>query len=79
MGGNCAAASDALKRWQRDLHQASTGLRKLFPFHLAPLPACIGHFALEVQIKKFANMAAPGDQRVAVPIDDPNADTEWYA
>lgn len=24
-------------------------------------------------------MAAPGDQRIAVPIDDPNADTEWYA
>ncbi len=23
-------------------------------------------------------MAAPSDQRVAVPIDDPNADTEWY-
>lgn len=23
-------------------------------------------------------MAAPGDQRIAVPIDDPNADTEWY-
>ncbi|KAH8170083.1 phosducin domain-containing protein [Sarocladium implicatum] len=22
-------------------------------------------------------MAAPGDQRIAVPIDDPNADTEW--
>lgn len=24
-------------------------------------------------------MAAPTDQRIAVPIDDPNADTEWYA
>lgn len=23
-------------------------------------------------------MQAPGDQRIAVPIDDPNADTEWY-
>ncbi|KAL7621489.1 Proteolipid protein 2 [Parahypoxylon ruwenzoriense] len=23
-------------------------------------------------------MAAPTDQRIAVPIDDPNADTEWY-
>jgi len=22
-------------------------------------------------------MAAPGDQRIAVPVDDPNADTEW--
>ena len=22
-------------------------------------------------------MAAPTDQRIAVPIDDPNADTEW--
>lgn len=24
-------------------------------------------------------MAAPSEQRIAVPIDDPNADTEWYA
>jgi hypothetical protein len=24
-------------------------------------------------------MAAPTDQRIAVPIDDPNADTEWYS
>jgi hypothetical protein len=24
-------------------------------------------------------MAAPLDQRISVPIDDPNADTEWYA
>lgn len=24
------------------------------------------------------NMAAPMDERIAVPIDDPNADTEWY-
>jgi len=24
-------------------------------------------------------MAAPADQRIAVPIDDPNADTEWYS
>lgn len=24
-------------------------------------------------------MAAPAEQRIAVPIDDPNADTEWYA
>lgn len=23
-------------------------------------------------------MAAPQEQRIAVPIDDPNADTEWY-
>lgn len=23
-------------------------------------------------------MAAPTEQRIAVPIDDPNADTEWY-
>lgn len=23
-------------------------------------------------------MAAPADQRIAVPIDDPNADTEWH-
>lgn len=23
-------------------------------------------------------MAAPAEQRIAVPIDDPNADTEWY-
>ena len=23
-------------------------------------------------------MAAPLDQRIKVPIDDPNADTEWY-
>lgn len=23
-------------------------------------------------------MAAPNEQRIAVPIDDPNADTEWY-
>jgi hypothetical protein len=23
-------------------------------------------------------MAVPADQRIAVPIDDPNADTEWY-
>jgi hypothetical protein len=23
-------------------------------------------------------MAAPKDERIAVPIDDPNADTEWY-
>jgi hypothetical protein len=23
-------------------------------------------------------MAAPNDQRIAVPIDDPNADTEWF-
>ncbi len=23
-------------------------------------------------------MAAPMDQRIAVPVDDPNADTEWY-
>lgn len=22
-------------------------------------------------------MAAPSEQRIAVPIDDPNADTEW--
>lgn len=26
-----------------------------------------------------ANMNAPTDQRIAVPIGDPNADTEWYA
>ena len=23
-------------------------------------------------------MAAPSEQRIAVPIDDPNADTEWF-
>lgn len=23
-------------------------------------------------------MAAPAEERIAVPIDDPNADTEWY-
>ncbi len=23
-------------------------------------------------------MAAPIDERISVPIDDPNADTEWY-
>lgn len=23
-------------------------------------------------------MAAPTEQRIAVPIDDPNADTEWF-
>lgn len=23
-------------------------------------------------------MAAPAEQRIAVPIDDPNADTEWF-
>ena len=23
-------------------------------------------------------MAAPMDERISVPIDDPNADTEWY-
>lgn len=25
-----------------------------------------------------ANMNAPTDQRISVPIGDPNADTEWY-
>jgi len=24
-----------------------------------------------------AKMAAPKDERISVPIDDPNADTEW--
>lgn len=24
-------------------------------------------------------MSAPVEQRVAVPVDDPNADTEWYS
>ena len=24
-----------------------------------------------------AKMAAPMDERISVPIDDPNADTEW--
>ena len=23
-------------------------------------------------------MAAPAEERIAVPVDDPNADTEWY-
>ena len=23
-------------------------------------------------------MAAPTEERIAVPVDDPNADTEWY-
>lgn len=23
-------------------------------------------------------MAAPVEERIAVPVDDPNADTEWY-
>lgn len=26
----------------------------------------------------FLRMAAPMDERISVPIDDPNADTEWY-
>jgi hypothetical protein len=25
-----------------------------------------------------SKMAAPMDERISVPIDDPNADTEWY-
>ena len=25
----------------------------------------------------FAKMAAPVNERISVPIDDPNADTEW--
>jgi len=29
------------------------------------------------RIQNTAKMAAPSDQRIAVPIDDPNADTEW--
>lgn len=31
---------------------------------------------LDTTIKQ--NMAAPKDERISVPIDDPNADTEWY-
>jgi hypothetical protein len=23
-------------------------------------------------------MAGPAEERIAVPVDDPNADTEWY-
>lgn len=29
--------------------------------------------------KQLSTMAAPKDERISVPIDDPNADTEWYA
>jgi hypothetical protein len=36
------------------------------------------HKALTLVTRKADNMAAPADQRIAVPIDDPDADTEWY-
>ncbi|PNY27499.1 Phosducin-like protein 2, partial [Tolypocladium capitatum] len=38
------------------------------------------HFCLPSSLSAFEQrdiMAAPGEQRIAVPIDDPNADTEW--
>jgi hypothetical protein len=45
-------------------------------------PARRPYFVLNIrhppQDKHRLTMAAPVEERISVPIDDPNADTEWY-
>jgi len=45
--------------------------------YLITLPFLLGTPHLPITPKDTSKMAAPMDERINVPIDDPNADTEW--
>lgn len=45
--------------------------------HAAFATALPLHTPFQPDLRPLPTMAAPVEQRIAVPIDDPNADTEW--